>query len=196
TGDKAVFSCAAMHDNPILCLGGWMGILLMHRFIKMKEPFPDYLLPDDFMERSVLRSAKSFKTATEYETQNSYHHKAFELIGLESSKITHLNRGVMQRDMNDYGLWSEIGRHVGYENSCQVNNYCPNKPPQAIAFCAGAADFSTIPALRKFWPARTRIGAIPDDGMKSVCRYVFMVSVLLPHRLSTLAKCCTAKKNF
>ncbi|MGH3055500.1 MAG: hypothetical protein ACRDL7_11045, partial [Gaiellaceae bacterium] len=113
TGDKAVYTSAAMHNNPLLCLGGWMGILLMHRFSQMKEPFPNYLVPDDFMERSVLRSVKCFKALSDYETQNVYHRKTFDLVGLESSKVTHLNRGVMQRDMNDFGLWSEIGRHVG-----------------------------------------------------------------------------------
>ncbi|MGH3056276.1 MAG: hypothetical protein ACRDL7_14985, partial [Gaiellaceae bacterium] len=121
-------------------------------------------------------SVKCFKALSDYETQNVYHRKTFDLVGLESSKVTHLNRGVMQRDMNDFGLWSEIGRHVGYENSCQINNYCPNKPPQAVAFCAGAEDFASVLALKKFWPARTRIDAISDENMKMACPHIFTVS--------------------
>ena len=59
------------HKNPDFSLETVKGLVLFHRLSTMGEPFPDVLVPNDFLLRPMTHSETNHKKPIGYKTQNA-----------------------------------------------------------------------------------------------------------------------------
>jgi hypothetical protein len=176
SGNRLEYTALLLHTNPLLCAAGWIGVLLIYRFTVLKEPFPDFLKPEDFMLRPIFRQVRDYKKAVGYDTQYQSHRKMFDLIGFVSNAVTHLGRGSAQREMFDHGICLEhIGVLARYLNSSQANNYIVNTPSDCMVDHSGGDGTSYI-GIGTFCPAWDTVGRVPDEGISEVAPYIEIVS--------------------
>jgi hypothetical protein len=175
-GDRLEYTAHLLHMNPVLCTAGWIGIMLIYRFSVLKEPFPDFLDPSDFMKRPLFRQVWDYHKSTSYDTQYQNHKQMFDLIGFASRAVTHLGRGSAQREMFDHGIsLEEIGVLARYVHTSQGNSYIVNAPSSCVV--QHSDGHPSDPGVASFCPARYPIlGTIQNDELGTIAPYIVSVS--------------------
>jgi hypothetical protein len=163
------------HRNPRMDTSAHLGMNALLRFIVLCEPFPNFLDPDDYTNRPIFRSARSYTASYPPSTQNKNWNALFDAAGINAEKVTHQQRQQLQQKLADAGLdLMHLERFIGYAtngqkqmNGNQLHSYLFNSPVQAVA---GAADGDpNNPATFKSgWDV-----TVSDADLVSLCPFLF-----------------------
>jgi hypothetical protein len=133
------------HRNPRMDTSAHLGMNVLLRFMVMREPFPNFLVPDDYTKRPIFRSYTTYTKEYPPTTQNKNWNALFQTVGINADKVTHQQRQQLQQKLADAGCdLMHLERFIGYAgngqkqmNGNQLHSYLFNSPVQAVA---GAAD--------------------------------------------------------
>jgi uncharacterized protein YciI len=173
---------ALRHKNPLICMLSGLAFYLLYRWDLTDEPFPDFASRKAWYGiRLIKRSAGGDRwQPLSYTSQREYAAKAFQQVGVFSSKTTHIGRpsaaklaelvGVSEEQIRRAGRWNQDQMLGCYLNSLprEFMRKMAGHPAQAGCFeirRARAAPPSSLLAL--IWPEldtwRDRFGPNPGQ---------------------------------
>jgi hypothetical protein len=138
---------ALRNRDPFICPLGALGFYLLYRWDLTEEPFPDFTERSRWYNIRLLLSSKAPREAADadadantaaaakplsYNAQRNWIAKAFALIGLNSTKKTHLFRaigaklaelkGVSEDQISRAGRWT-LSQMIGCYLNCLPHNF-------------------------------------------------------------------------
>ncbi|KAF2178632.1 hypothetical protein K469DRAFT_331606 [Zopfia rhizophila CBS 207.26] len=157
---------ALRHKNPLVCMLSGLAFYLLYRWDLTDEPFPD------FSERSawygirlIKRTSGDRQEPLSYTSQREWVAKAFEYVGISSSKKTHIGhaagaktaelKGVSEEQIRRAGRWSQEQMVGCYLNSLprEFMRTMAGHPSQAGCFEIRRASLTPPDALlSQIWP--------------------------------------------
>ena len=166
----------ATHTNPRMDASAHHGLLMLHRFNVLKEPFPNFLNVEDYTNRPIYRAESSMWTALSAAVmQNQWKH-VFEMAGIRCRKVTQQPRIQLQQRIADMGCSADvIERFIGHAgqgqkqkmNDNQRESYLTSYPVQAVT--AAADGNPNQPDLHHpSWDIK-----IEREEMEPLCPYLY-----------------------
>jgi hypothetical protein len=126
---------ALRNKDPFVCPLSTLGFYLLYRWDLTQEPFPDFTERSRWYNTRLLLSSRGAANAIEplsYNTQRDWVSRAFAMIGLNSTKKTHLFRaigaklaelkGVTEDQISRAGRWSH-DQMTGCYLTCLPHNF-------------------------------------------------------------------------
>jgi hypothetical protein len=119
---------ALRHKEPLLCVLSSLAFYLLYRWDLTDEPFPDFATrPTWYGIRLIKRTGGDHLQQLSYTSQRDWIAKAFEQVGIHSSKTTHIGRpsgaklaeliGVSEEQIRRAGRWNQDEMVGCYLNS-------------------------------------------------------------------------------
>ena len=132
--NQKLYSGVIRHKNVNTCALGAVGFYLFHRFHMTNERFPDFSENRNWFSIKLCPGRSSDTTkAVCYNTQLNSVNRAFDALGIYSSKKTHSCRGSGAREAEMAGASLDYIRRVGRWNSeTMENSYLTCLPRQAM----------------------------------------------------------------
>ena len=126
---------ALRNTDPFICPLGALAFYLLYRWDLTEEPFPDFTERSRWYNIRLLLSSRGSNNFTEplsYNAQHDWVSRAFAMIGLNSTKKTHLFRaigaklaelkGVTEEQISRAGRWSH-DQMTGCYLTCLPHNF-------------------------------------------------------------------------
>jgi hypothetical protein len=173
-------SGALRHKNPFVCVISSLAFYLLYRWDLTDESFPDFATrPAWYGIRLIKRTGGDREQQLSYTSQRDWAGKAFEQVGVHSSKTTHIGRpsgakiaeidGVSEEQIRRAGRWNQDQMVGCYLNSLprEFMRKMAGHPIQAGCFEIRSASAAPPDALLSLiWPEldiwKGRFG--PDAG--------------------------------
>lgn len=148
------------HRSAEICPLGAMAFYFFCRWHIENEPFPQFTERQDWYDIHVLKGLDRTRPIT-YNTQHDGYIEALSAVGVNSSKITHINRGSAFRAIANQDVPDSEQRRIGRWGSDRMVGCYPTRlPKQAMRALAGF--YSQKPGA--FWLSRVTID--PPDELK------------------------------
>ncbi|KAG2214157.1 hypothetical protein INT45_002647 [Circinella minor] len=131
------YGAAIRHRSVEVCPLGAMAFHFFCRWHMENESFPEFTARQDWYDIHVLKGLDRTKPIT-YNTQRDGYMEALNAVGVNSSKITHINRGSALRAIADQDVPDNEQRRIGrWGSDRMVGCYLTSLPKQAMRALAG-----------------------------------------------------------
>jgi hypothetical protein len=123
---------ALRHKEPVICMLGGLAFYLLYRWDLTDEPFPDFSARSAwYSTRLIKRSAGGDRRQPlSYTSQREWASKAFEQVGVFSTKTTHIGRPSAAKLAELVGVSEEQIRRAGRWNQDQMLGCYLNSLPR------------------------------------------------------------------
>jgi hypothetical protein len=125
---------ALRHKNPVTCLLSGIAYYLLFRWDFTEEPFPDFTDRSRWYRTRLLRGNRATTSHNDqgisYSTQRDWMAKAFAMVGIVASKITHLPRATAAKLAELKGVVEDEIRRAGRWNHDQMTGCYLNSLPR------------------------------------------------------------------
>ncbi|KAG1444101.1 hypothetical protein G6F56_010431 [Rhizopus delemar] len=135
--DRIGYGSVIRHLDVESCPIGAMTLYFFSRFELKGESFPDFSRRQNWYEIHVFKGKDRLKEMA-YRTQHQAYKRALENVGINSSKVTHINRGSALNLIDEESVSDNQQRRVGrWGKDRMVGCYLSSLPKQSMRAIAG-----------------------------------------------------------